>query len=284
MPGVAVITDTDSSLPMDLVARYKIRQVPINIHFGAETMAAVEEIDDARLFARVDQEGKLPTTSAPSPGKFAQAYQAAFDAGADEVVCFTVSSKVSAVYNAALDACELLHAKTIRVVDTEHLSMGQGFMVLAAAEAALNGASSQEVINQAKDVGKRVKLLVALATLKYLAMSGRVGHLAYGIANLLDVRPLLTVREGKLDMLERARTQGKAWRRVIELTRQAVEEKGIERLAILHVDASQQARTFQQQLSLVVKLPEAVITAELTPGLSVHSGSGVVGVSFVVGK
>lgn len=284
MARTAIITDTDSSIPAALADQYKITQVPINIHFGNETMAAVEDVDDARLFARVDREGKLPSTSAPSPGKFAQAYQAAFDAGYDEVLCFTVSSKVSAVYNAAVTACDLLPGKPVRVVDTEGLSMVQGFMALAAAEAAQAGMSSQEIVQQALEVGKRARLYAALATLKYLAMSGRVGHLAAGIGGLLDVRPILTLREGKLDLLERARTQGKAWGRVIELTRQAVEQKRVERLAILHVNAVDQARAFQEQLCAVITCTGAILTVELTPGLSVHSGSGMVGVAFVVGQ
>jgi len=284
MARTAIITDTDSSIPAALADQYKITQVPINIHFGNETMAAVEDVDDARLFARVDREGKLPSTSAPSPGKFAQAYQAAFDAGYDEVLCFTVSSKVSAVYNAAVTACDLLPGKPVRVVDTEGLSMVQGFMALAAAEAAQAGMSSQEIVQQALEVGKRARLYAALATLKYLAMSGRVGHLAAGIGGLLDVRPILTLREGKLDLLERARTQGKAWGRVIELTRQAVEQKRVERLAILHVNALDQARAFQEQLCAVITCTGAILTVELTPGLSVHSGSGMVGVAFVVGQ
>ena len=82
MSSIAIITDTDSSLPAEVAARYGIRQVPITVHFRQETFETGVDIDDARLFARVDREGKLPTTSAPAPGKFAEAYQAAFDAGA----------------------------------------------------------------------------------------------------------------------------------------------------------------------------------------------------------
>jgi DegV family protein with EDD domain len=282
MPRIAIITDTDSSLPKLLADQYKIPQVPINVHFGNETLAAVDELDDARLFERIDKEGKLPSTSAPSPGKFAQAYQKAFDDGYDEVLCFTVSSKVSAVYNAALTACDLLPGKPIRVVDTESLSMAQGFIVLAAAEAAQAGSSSQEIIQHALDIGNRTRLYAALATLRYLAMSGRVGHLAASIGGLLDVRPILTLREGKLDLLERARTQKKAWDRVIELTRQAVDGKKIERLAILNVNAADNALSFKGQLCSAIGCPDDSVIVDLTPGLSVHSGSGMVGVVFVV--
>ena len=284
MPGIAIITDTDSSIPAGLAEQYKIIQIPINIHFGSETLAAVEEVDDARLFERVDKEKKLPSTSAPSPGKFALAYQAAFEAGYDEVLCFTVSSKVSAVYNSAVTACDLVQGKPVRVVDTESLSMAQGFIVLAAAEAAQAGRSSQAAIQLALEAGKRARLFAALATLKYLAMSGRVGHLAANIGGLLDVRPILTLREGKLELLERARTQAKAWGRVIELTQQAVDHKAIERMAILHVNAPEQAQAFQKMLCQEVTCPEKVLTAEITPGLSVHSGAGMVGVAFVIGQ
>jgi DegV family protein with EDD domain len=284
MPEIAVITDTDSSLPLAIARQYNIRQVPINVHFGAETFAAVDEIDDKTLFARVDREGKLPTTSAPSPGMFALVYQEAFDQGADEVLCFTVSSKVSAVYNAAVSGVDLLPKKPIRVVDTSSLSMGQGFIVLAAVDALRNGATSQEAVMHALDAGKRIHLFAALSTLRYLAMSGRVGHLAAGIANLLDVRPILTIKDGKLDLLERSRTERKSWQRVIELTTQILDGKGIENMAILHVNAQEKASQFREQICAALDCPDLILMAELTPGLSVHSGAGVVGITILVSK
>jgi fatty acid-binding protein DegV len=103
------------------------------------------------------------------------------------------------------------------------------------------------------------------------------------MANLLNVKPILTIRDGKLDLLERVRTQKKAWARVIELTAQATAGRPFERMAIIHVDAPEAAREFERQLRAALPCPEDVLTVELTPGLSVHSGAGMVGVGFVVG-
>ncbi len=221
MSTIAIVTDTDASLPDELAARHGIRQVPINVHFGEETLRAGVDIDDGALFARVEREGRLPTTSAPSPGQFAEAYRAALAAGAERVVCFCVSGAVSATYNAAVLACDLVPEGDVTVVDTRNLSMGQGFMVLAAAEAAEAGASVEEIIARAREVGARTHIYGTLSTLKYLVMSGRIGHLAAGMGTLLNVKPILTLRDARLDLLERVRTRRRAWARVIELTAQA---------------------------------------------------------------
>lgn len=282
MPKIALITDTDSSLPPAVAARHGIQQVPITVHFDDETYTTGVDIDDALLFARVDQLNKLPTTSAPSPGAFASAFETAFKAGAESIVCICVSSKVSATYNSAVTASESFPSGGITVIDSLNLSMGQGFMVLAAAEAIEGGADQAEVVSRAVEVGKRVHTFAVLSTLKYLALSGRVGKLVAGMADTFNIKPILTVQEGKLDLLERVRTRRKAIERMLDLLSSAADGKPIQRAAVIHVNDLQGARELQKQLRSVLPCPDEIMTAEFTPGLSVHGGSGVVGAVILV--
>ncbi|MBN1249864.1 MAG: DegV family protein [Anaerolineae bacterium] len=281
MSSIAVVTDSDASLPQHLAQAKNIRQVPINIHFGDVTFQTEVDITDVSLFERVDQEGALPTTSAPTPGQFSAAFQAALDEGYEQVFCLCVSSEVSGTYNSALTARDLFPEGRVTVMDTRSISMGQGYMALEAAAAAAEGADLDEIVRRVESVRARTTLFGALETLRYLAMSGRVGHLAAGMASLLNIKPLLTLRDGKLDMLEKVRTRHKVRARMMELVVEGLAGRPVERLAMIHVNALASAEAFAAQLCGVVDCPPETIFADFTAGLSVHTGPGMIGVVTV---
>ncbi len=284
MSRIAIITDTDSSLPFDLAKKHNIVQIPILIQFGDESFRDAYDIDNDTIFTRIDRDGKLPSTAAPAPGQFVEAFQQAFDSGADEVLCMNISSEMSATYSSARQAAGMLPGRRIEVVDTRSLAMGQGYMVLAAAEAIAKGASIEDAVVEAEDVRNRTFLFGALATLRYIAMSGRVSHIAAGMAGLLDIKPILTIQNGKLELLEKVRTQKKAWNRAVELSGEKTGGHKIEKMAVLNVKAAEGAREFQTLLQASLPCPDEITFTDVTPGLSVHTGAGMVAVVFVIAK
>jgi DegV family protein with EDD domain len=279
MPStIAVVTDTDASLPADLAEQAGILQVPITIHFGEQSFTSGKDIDDRQLFEKIDRFGQLPTTAAPSPSRFAATYEEAFRQGAEGVVCICVSSRVSSTHQSALAACQEFPGRSIRVIDSLTLSLGQGFMALAASQAARQGASLETVAQTAEALRERLHLYAVLATLKYLAMSGRVGRVAAGMANTLNIKPILTLRDGQLVLLEKVRTRARALERMRTLLRADARGRRVERIAVIHVNHPEGAAELGVQLAAEFPQAGPILTSEFGPGLSVHAGAGVVGV------
>jgi DegV family protein with EDD domain len=284
MTKIAVITDSDSSLPITMADSHGIQQVPITIHFDNDVYTTGIDIDDQRVFEIVDRLKKIPKTAAPSPGAFATAYRSAFELGADEIICISVSSQISSTYNSALSACEEFPDRRIVVVDSLNLSMGQGFMALQAAEYASSGHTLDEIVIHLDSMRKRLHLFAVLPTLKYLALSGRVGKFVAGMADTLNIKPILTIKEGKLLLLERIRTRVKAVERMLELAIEAVDGKKVELLAVIHVNNLEGAAELESLLRERIGFLAEIPVVAFTPGLSVHAGAGMVGLVLLAAE
>ena len=246
MPVIKVITDTDSSLPPAVAARHRIDQVPITIQFGEESFEACVNINDKQLFEKIDALGSLPTTAAPSPAAFKSAYAKAFAEGADSIICVTVGSKISRTYDSAVtSAKDDFPGRLITVVDSTYLSLGQGFMAVAAAEALESGASHQQAVDAALALLPRLHLYGSLTTLKYLAMGGRIGQFPAKMANLFDIRPVMTMIDGKLGLLEKVRTHRMAMNRLVQLLENSAKGKQIVRAGIVHVNNLEDAKLLE---------------------------------------
>jgi DegV family protein with EDD domain len=278
MQKTVIVTDTDSSLSPEMAAEFGILQVPIGINFADETYTAGLDIDDRLLFEIIDRKKQLPTTSAPNPEAFVSAFKKAFSLGAQSIVCVCVSGQVSSTYQSAVKACGSFPDREIHIIDSNNLSMAQGFMAMAAAEAASRDASLNEIVSITNETGKKVHTFAVLATLKYLYMGGRVSKFQAGLADSLNIKPTLTVKDGTLTMLEKNRTQKKAIERILLHLSKIAKETKFERMAVIHVNEAQGASAMEAVLRQTLPCPEVINIVELAPGLSVHTGSGMVGV------
>ncbi|MEY9871373.1 DegV family protein with EDD domain [Streptacidiphilus sp. MAP12-33] len=270
--SVAILTDSTAYLPAEAVVRHGISVVPLSVVVGDEALAEGTEISPAEVAAALQRRAPV-TTSRPSPEAFAQAYRAAAEAGASEVVSLHLSAALSGTYEAALLAAEEAPLP-VRVVDTRMVGMALGYCVLAAAEAAHDGGSADQAVEAAMARAKGTAGLFYVDTLEYLRRGGRIGAAQAMVGSALAVKPLLHLADGQIRPLEKVRTSSRAIARLEEL---AVAHAGADEvdLAVHHLAAPDRAEALAARLreqvphlgELVVSEVGAVIGAHVGPGL-----------------
>jgi DegV family protein with EDD domain len=273
---IRIVTDSTCDLPEELIAQYGIHIVPIHIQFGLETFRDGETIDKPTFYRRVEQDGMLPKTSQPPPGDFVEMYQA-IARPADEIFSIHVTGKLSGTFNSAQMAAEALADRIkVHVFDSWAGSAGLGFMCLDAARMAEVGQSAAEILRRLEATRPQVNHLFTLANLKFAEMSGRVNKLQAALASLLNVKPIVRVEGGLMEVADQVRTRRKAVERVISMARERVGEARVN-LAVIHAQAPDEAAELLEQARQALKVGETFVH-DLALSLAVHFGPGTLAV------
>ncbi len=278
---VAVVTDSTAYFPEGM-APAGLRIVPLTVQIGrSESAAARSGLDGVEVSAADLAEAlrarQSVTTSRPTPGDFEAVYRSAFAEGAERVVSVHLSSELSGTWDSARLAAEEFADGDVRVVDSRSTGMGLGFAVLAAAQAAADGARSGAVQDAAVGAVDRTSCFFYVDTLEYLRRGGRIGAAQAVLGTALSVKPLLHVKDGRIVPLEKVRTSSKAIARLLALAVAAAGDEPVD-VAVQHLAAGDRAAEVAEALRDRIPSLKLLVISEVGAVLGAHTGPGVVGV------
>jgi DegV family protein with EDD domain len=277
MRKVVIVTDSTATVPRDLIQELDIRIVPVPLSFDNQTFRDGVDITPAEIY-RLLRNGKcIPTTAAPSAGDFLQVFVAAGQQ-ASGIVSIHMSPDLSTTYNVAVTASHLVDDVPIRVFNCRTVAMGQGFVVLEAARAAATGATLDEVLSRAEDVASKVSLFFTLGTFEYLYRGGRIGGAATLMGTALQIKPVLCLNDGHVEVFAKPRTRRRAIRLVLREMTERIGRHPIH-VAVFHADVPEEAEVLRQKVAERFNCVELYV-AEFTPVMGIHTGPGVLGVVF----
>lgn len=273
-----VIADTTCGLPRETTHRLGIPMISQIINFGEESFREGIDMDHAAFMRRLLSERELPKTAAPYPGDFIDAFRE-LTPGGESVVCVHPSSDVSGTVRSALTAKESFPGADIRVLDTRSVAGPLGVMVLEADRLAKAGATADEVEALVREMMPRARIYFLVDTLEYLRRGGRIGGAQALVGGILQIKPILTFREGRVDQFEKERTKKRALDRIKELVASEAARGSDANLSVMHVGARQEAEMIGAALRSVLGCDE-VLTMELVPAIVTHIGPGALAVGF----
>lgn len=278
MPQVAIVTDSAANLPPELAERYGVHVIPLNLHWNSKAFRDGVDISAGELYQQLrTNPDNLPSSSSPSVGDFLRTYTRLTEE-AKAIVSIHIAAELSATSVAARHAKSLVEGATIHVVDSRTATMGCGFVVLAAARAAAQGADLNRVMEAARAVIQRVHVFGVLDSLRYVQRSGRVPAIAAVAGSLLDIHPLLFIKDGRAGLLEIQRTKRRAVRRLLDVVKEKAAGYRIH-AAVMHADAAQDADKLRQALAQRCDCIE-LLTSEFTPVMGAYAGPGLLAIAF----
>jgi DegV family protein with EDD domain len=275
MNSIAIVTDSTADIPEDLSSRHPIFVVPNIIVMGNKSVEDGKGMTRQEFYRSMPSMKSHPTTSTASSGTYHQLYQKLFHEGVQHILSIHASSLLSGIFNAASLAARAF-GERIHVIDSQQVTLGLGFQALAAAEAALSE-PLENILALIADVRRRVRVIAMLDTLEYVRRSGRVSWAKARLGDWLSIKPLVEVRNGQVLSLGGARTRQKAIQRLKEMI---IRLGKLERLAILHTNAEEEARTFLDSLTLDVCTQPFLVN--VTTVIGTHAGPNALGFAVVV--
>lgn len=270
---VAIVTDSTADLPLSLATARGITIVPLTLNFDGQSLLDGVDITPSEFYRRLPGATSHPTTSQPSPGRFAEAYEGLLTRY-DAIVSLHISQKLSGTFASAQQAAEMTDPARVHVIDTQVVSMSLGLVTLAAATLASRGVDAEPIVSKVESMRHDVQTYFSVATLEFLRRGGRIGHASALLGSVLQLKPVLCIRDGLVTPLERVRTFERALQRVVELV-QAV-DRGHGVCAIVgHAGAESDAERVGRELEPIA---ETLMIQPLGPVVGAHAGPGVVGV------
>jgi DegV family protein with EDD domain len=273
---VAVVTDSASDMDPARAASLGITVIPLIVSFGKDAYSAGVDLTTDAFWTRMTApDAPFPTTAACSPGDFQVAYQRAFDDGAEAIVSIHVAGTLSGTIKAAEVGAGMFKGREIHIVDSMSASMGEGVLAELAVQMAAEGVAAAEIAQVVTRRREDIGVYLALETLEYLKRGGRISGAQAAIGTLLSVKPIIEIKDGRVETAERVRTRGKAREKLVEL----LTVRPIERLSVLHT-TNADVEAFAEQL--IPKIPGGIDRSKVTidlvgPSVGPHLGPGCVG-------
>jgi DegV family protein with EDD domain len=266
-----IVTDSVSDIPPEIVKELDISIIPVLVRFGEEVFHDGIDITNDEFYERLTQGKIMPVTAVPSLDLFARTY-AKLAENADEILVIMLSSKLSGLYNAALQSAGLIEGNCrIKVIDSGYAVMQQGFAVIKGAEAAKKGANLDDVLEIVEATLKRVDMRAAFDTLEYLQRGGRIGRAQALMGSMLKVNPIIMIRDGKVEPAGRARSRAKAIDMLYDF---AASYKKIEAMAVEDAACPEDGDLLAKRLGALFP-EEKIIRTRTTPVIGTHTGPGL---------
>jgi DegV family protein with EDD domain len=274
---VRVITDSMADLPLDIIKKYNITVIPVNVIFGTETFRDGVDLTTDQFYSRLVATKTIPSTAVPSLQVFVATYEKVAKE-ADEILMLAISHKLSATYDTACKAAEMVKTKVrIEVVDTMHVIMAEGMIVMLAAKLAQEGAGLDAIIQQVRRNMERAEEHMVFDTLEYLKRNGRIGAAQAFLGSILKINPVLRLKDGEVYPISRERSRAKA---IDSLYNFALEYKNIEAIAIEDATTPDEADKLAERVQQ--KFPNNVIyRSKVGAVLGAHVGPSVIAMSII---
>jgi DegV family protein with EDD domain len=282
MPKIALVTDSTGSIPKDLSDKYNIIVAPQILIWGDETFEDGVDITPGEFYSRLKKATVMPSTSQVTVSKFLEIYQRLLDQDY-QILSILVSSKLSGTVNSAIQAKSMLPSGApIEIIDSNSIAMAMGFHLLAVARAIKQGATLTECVELAQKAAQHTGIFFAVDTLEFLHRGGRIGGASRFLGTALNIKPILELRDGRVEAAERVRTRSKSLSRIVDLVSEQIGGRTPIRLASLHANAPEDGQIVLKEASEKLN-PIETYFSELTPVIGANAGPGVVGLVYMAG-
>jgi DegV family protein with EDD domain len=278
--GIKIFTDSICDVPDEYVERYGIRVMPLTVNFGDESFKDGIDLTLEEFLTKLEKSEALPTTSQVPPGEFFEAYREEIALG-NKVISIHGSSQLSGTYNSAVMAKEQIGGADLYIIDSMGISLGAGMLVIKAARLVEEGLEASEIVEQIEASKQRMEYFFILDTLKYLQKGGRLSLSASVLGSILNIKPMLTVVHGKLELSEKSRGMKKAIYSVLNTIKENGWSLDGKIVGINHIADSEHMRMLEDELKKEYRIKE-IIKGEVGSVVATHGGPGAVAVHFEV--